>query len=103
MKDTTKALMKQVFDHGFNIYSAINYTKKKLKREIDFPEDVIQKVCNLYLSKPPSDIPKKQYAWFTVSLSQASKEWFAEEEQKKNDHHKKQRVPQLIKDIMRSV
>ncbi len=99
----TQDLMKQVYDKGFNIYSALNHTKKKLNMREDFPSDVIDKVCQCYLDKPPGNVPKMQYAWFTVSLKEASRDWFATKEQERHAEYKKQFNPQSLKEIMRSV
>ena len=103
MTEQTEKLMKEVFKDGLNIYKALNYTKKKMKLREDFPEDVIRKVCECYIKKPPDKRPKSQFAWFNVAFKEASRDYFANHNQTEHDKYKKERASQSIKDIMRSV
>ena len=103
MTEEIEGLMKQVYKDGLNIYKALNYTKKKMKLRKDFPEDVVKKVCECYLLKPPDKRPNSQFAWFNVAFKEASRDYFANHNQSEHEKIKKTRVTQSIKEIMRSV
>lgn len=74
-----RAVLKEVFNDGMNIYALIN----KLKRiygwpqEQQFPEEVLIKVCQSYHKNKPGI--KNKWPWFCAAIHRASEELKSQE------------------------
>jgi hypothetical protein len=90
-------LMKQVYRNGFNMYAAINKLKKTCKVPPELPPEVIIKVCELYLKEKASI--NKLWAWFLKSIEMASKQYFAEKNEREGKELKKEKSVYTLKDI----
>ena len=62
----TRALMKRVYKHGFNIYQMVNRLGKELNLRVDLPEVAIERVCLQWLST--KDKVKANYPWFKKAI-----------------------------------
>ena len=92
-----------VYKDGFNIYMYDGRLRKELKRSGAFPDEVMLSFFDAYWKRKPA--AKNQYPYFIKTFQMVSADWFANQNQIKNQEYKKDRAPiaQNVKDILRGM
>jgi len=93
--------MAEVYKDGFNIYKCLNKVKKQMKSSKDFPPQAIIWTCENYLRTKPT--VRNHYPWFVRVFRASSERFFAEQNVKEGQKHKKEPVAQVVKDIMKGM
>lgn len=103
ISETLKIALNSLYKQGFNIYALLGKLKKQLHwpKEQHFPEEILLKVCDYY-NKNNSAI-KNKWAWFIISMKEASKEYFAKKNVKEGAAFKKEPVSELLKDLIKGI
>lgn len=98
-QELADAVLKIVFDDGFNIYKCLFGLKKKLgvPKDYNIPAEVILKVCKQYF-KDKEKITKP-WPWFIKVMAAESEQHYAKENIKANDEEKEIKGVSSDKDI----
>ena len=92
-------LLKQVKDHGFNIYAMLGLFKKRSKLAPKIPDEVIEAVCREYLTR--GHLIQNTFPYFLTVLTRKSREYFAAKNIK--EHRQAKNEPMAFKNVLREI